>query len=69
MSKSVLKLCLAGSFILGLSSCIAMEKLDYQLMVQEDAKWVADEQFTDAIIAIGKPAAPIEGVEHAIVFA
>ena len=69
MLKSVSRLCLAGSFILGLSSCIAMEKLDYQLMVQEDAKWVADEQFTDTIIAVGKPAAPIEGVEHAIVFA
>ena len=71
MSKSVSKLfpksCLAT--VLGLSGCIATEKLDYQLMRQEDAKWVADEQFTDIIIAVGKPAAPIQGVEHAIVFA
>ena len=69
MSKSLSRLCLAGSLVLGLSGCIVSEKLDYQLMVQEDAKWVADEQFTDTIIAIGKPAAPIQGVEHAIVFA
>ena len=69
MSKLLSRLCLAGSLVLGLSGCIVSEKLDYQLMVQEDAKWVADEQFTDTIIAIGKPAAPIEGVEHAIVFA
>ena len=69
MSKLLSRLCLAGSLVLGLSGCIVSEKLDYQLMVQEDAKWVADEQFTDTIIAVGKPAAPIEGVEHAIVFA
>ncbi|KAA0913597.1 hypothetical protein [Psychrobacter sp. ANT_WB68] len=76
MSKSVSKLfpksCLATvlGLGLGLSGCIATEKLvDYQLMRQEDAKWVADEQFTDIIIAVGKPAAPIQGVEHAIVFA
>ena len=69
MSKSLSKLCLAGSLILGLSGCIVSGKLDYQLMVQEDAKWVADEQFTDTIIAIGKPTTPIEDVEHAIVFA
>ena len=69
MSKSLSKLCLAGSLVLGLSGCIVSEKLDYQLMLQEDAKWIADEQFTDTIIAVGKPAAPIQGVEHAIVFA
>lgn len=69
MSKLLSRLCLAGSLVLGLSGCIVSEKLDYQLMVQEDAKWVADEQFTDTIIAVGKPAAPIQGVEHAIVFA
>ena len=69
MSKLLSKLCLAGSLVLGLSGCIVSEKLDYQLMLQEDAKWVADEQFTDTIIAVGKPAAPIQGVEHAIVFA
>lgn len=69
MSKSFLKLCLACSLVLGLSGCIAMEKLDYQLMQQEDAKWQADEQLTDTIIAIGKPATPIEGIERAIVFA
>ena len=75
MSKSVSKLfpksCLATvlGLGLGLSGCIATEKLDHQLMRQEDAKWVADEQFTDIIIAVGKPAAPIQGVEHAIVFA
>ena len=69
MSKLLSKLWLAGSLVLGLSGCIVSEKLDYQLMQQEDAKWVADEQFTDTIIAIGKPAAPIEGIEHAIVFA
>ena len=67
MLKSLSRLCLAGSLVL--SSCIVTEKLDYQLMLQEDAKWVADEQFTDTIIAVGKPAAPIQGVEHAIVFA
>ena len=69
MSKLLSRLCLAGSLVLGLSGCIVSEKLDYQLMLQEDAKWVADEQFTDTIIAVGKPAAPIQGVEHAIVFA
>ena len=69
MLKSLSRLCLAGSLVLGLSSCIVTEKLDYQLMLQEDAKWIADEQFTDTIIAVGKPAAPIQGVEHAIVFA
>ena len=69
MSKSVLKLCLACSLVLGLSGCIAMEKLDYQLMQQEDAKWQADEQLTDTIIAIGTPATPIQGIKHAIVFA
>lgn len=67
MLKSLSILCLAGSLVL--SGCIVTEKLDYQLMLQEDAKWVADEQFTDTIIAVGKPAAPIQGVEHAIVFA
>ena len=69
MLKSLSRLSLAGSLVLGLSSCIVTEKLDYQLMLQEDAKWIADEQFTDTIIAVGKPAAPIQGVEHAIVFA
>ena len=69
MSKLLSRLCLAGSLVLGLSGCIVSEKLDYQLMQQEDAKWVADEQFTDTIIAVGKPAAPIQGAEHAIVFA
>ena len=69
MSKLLSRLCLAGSLVLGLSGCIVSEKLDYQLMVQEDAKWIANEQFTDTIIAVGKPAAPIQGVEHAIVFA
>ena len=59
MSKSLSRLCLAGSLVLGLSSCIVTEKLDYQLMLQEDAKWIADEQFTDTIIAVGKLAAPI----------
>lgn len=53
----------------GLSSCIATEKLDYQLMKQEDEKWVADERFTDSLIAIGKPSSPIEGIDHALVFA
>lgn len=69
MLKSLSRLCLVGSLVLGLSGCIVTEKLDYQLMLQEDAKWIADEQFTDTIVAVGKPAAPIEGVEHAIVFA
>ena len=69
MLKSLSRLCLAGSLVLGLSSCIVTEKLDYQLMLQEDAKWIADEQLTDIIIAVGKTAAPIQGVEHAIVFA
>ena len=69
MLKSLSRLCLAGSLVLGLSSCIVTEKLDYQLMLQEDAKWIADEQLIDTIIAVGKPAAPIQGVEHAIVFA
>ena len=69
MLKSLSRLSLAGSLVLGLSSCIVTEKLDYQLMLQEDAKWIADEQFTDTIIAVGKPAAPIQGVEHAIAFA
>ena len=69
MLKLLSRLCLVGSLVLGLSGCIVTEKLDYQLMLQEDAKWVADEQFTDTIIAVGKPAAPIQGVEHAIVFA
>ena len=69
MLKSLSRLCLVGSLVLGLSSCIVTEKLDYQLMLQEDAKWIADEQFTDTIIAVGKPAAPIQGIKHAIVFA
>lgn len=67
--KLIAKVGIAAALSISLSGCIAVEKLDYQLMRQEDAKWVADEQFTDTIIAVGKPAVPIQGVEHAIVFA
>lgn len=69
LSKTWLAAALNLGLGLSLSSCIATEKLDYQLMRQEDAKWVADEQFTDTIIAIGKPTEPIQGVEDAIIFA
>ena len=55
--------------MLALSGCLATEKLDYQLMQQEDAKWVAVEQLTDRLIAVGKPSAPIGGVDNAIVLA
>ena len=68
-SKLITKIGIAAALSISLSGCIATEKLDYQLMRQEDAKWVADEQLTDTIIAVGKPPVPIQGVEHAIVFA
>ncbi|MGO3756902.1 hypothetical protein ACTXMV_01310 [Psychrobacter celer] len=55
--------------MLALSGCLATEKLDYQLMRQEDAKWVAVEQLTDRLIAVGKPSAPIGRVDNAIVLA
>lgn len=44
-SKLIAKLGIAASLSISLSGCIATEKLDDQLMRQEDAKWVADEQF------------------------
>ena len=44
--------------MLALSGYLATEKLDYQLMRQEDAKWIAVEQLTDRLIAVGKPSAP-----------
>ncbi|MGM8885020.1 hypothetical protein ACS8FD_03665 [Psychrobacter sp. 1U2] len=69
ISTSSLKILLASVLALSLSGCIATEKLDYQLMKQEDAKWVADETLTDTLIAVGKPSAPIEGVDNALVFA
>ena len=68
-SKLITKIGIAAALSISLSGCIPTEKLDYQLMRQEDAKWVADEQLTDTIIAVGKPPVPIQGVEHAIVFA
>lgn len=52
-----------------LNGCLATEKLDYELMKQEDAKWVADERLTDTLIAIGKPSSPVQGIDNAIVFA
>lgn len=54
---------------LNLNGCIATGQLDYQLMISEDAKWVADEQYTDTLIAVGKPSIPIKGLDNAIVFA
>lgn len=60
--------CIVG-LMLALSGCLATEKLDYQLMRQEDAKWVAVEQLTYRLIAVGKPSAPIGGVDNAIVLA
>ncbi|WP_348549007.1 hypothetical protein AADH33_11850 [Psychrobacter sp. KFRI-CH2-11] len=69
LAKKYLPAACSVGLMLALSGCLATEKLDYQLMRQEDAKWVADEQLTDRLIAVGKPSAPIEGVDNAIVFA
>lgn len=69
MSKSSSKIVLTVALSLVLSGCIATGQLDYQLMLQEDAKWVVDEQFTDTLIAVGKPSVPINGLDNAIVFA
>jgi len=55
ISTSNLRILLASVLALSLSGCIATEKLDYQLMKQEDAKWVANETLTDTLIAVGKP--------------
>ena len=69
LAKKYLPAACSVGLMLALSGCLATEKLDYQLMRQEDAKWVADEQLTDRLIAVGKPSAPIGGVDNAIVLA
>lgn len=69
MSKFCTKTAFIAALTLALSGCLAAEKLDYQLMKQEDAKWIADERLTDTLVAIGKPSSPIEGVDNALVFA
>ncbi|MGM8870275.1 hypothetical protein ACS8E3_01135 [Psychrobacter sp. 2Y5] len=69
ISTSSSRILLASVLALSLSGCIATEKLDYQLMKQEDAKWVANETLTDTLIAVGKPSSPIEGVDNTLVFA
>jgi hypothetical protein len=69
MPKLYKKIGFVAALTLGLNGCLATEKLDYELMKQEDAKWVADERLTDTLIAIGKPSSPMQGIDNAIVFA
>ncbi|MGI9340612.1 MAG: hypothetical protein ACR2PP_08245 [Psychrobacter sp.] len=69
MPKLYKKIGFVAALTLGLNGCLATENLDYELMKQEDAKWVADECLTDTLIAIGKPSSPIQGIDNATVFA
>ena len=69
LAKKILASGLQCGAYVGLERLSCDRKVDYQLMRQEDAKWVADEQLTDRLIAVGKPSAPIEGGDNAIVLA
>ncbi len=42
MPKLYKKIGFVAALTLSLNGCLATEKLDYELMKQEDAKWVAE---------------------------
>jgi|GEM_PF-2096582 len=60
LAKKILASGLQCGAYVGLERLSCDRKVDYQLMRQEDAKWVADEQLTDRLIAVGKPARLLE---------
>lgn len=59
---------LVSLFTLCLSGCFASSALEQSIKKSKDKRWIATDM-SDTIIAIGKPAKPIQGYENALVLA